>query len=494
MRGGVCWPRCGCHYRPDWVKIGGWRHSIPHGYFWQFSAMKAKTVMTGWLTAAVDVRDHEIRALLWSFGYFFCLLCSYYILRPLRDEMGIAGGVANLPWLFTATFVAMLFAVPLFGAMVARFPRRRFVPLAYRFFIACIVVFFVVLSMADGRVHVARVFFVWVSLFNLFIVSVFWSFMADMFRNDQGRRLFGFIAAGGSAGALLGPAITVGLAVPLGPVNLLLVSALFLELAVQCIRRLVRTAGPAPEAPGTDTPEAPGTDTPEAPGTGTPTATAGTPRDEAVIGGGLLAGITQVARSPYLLGICLYLVLYTTTSTFLYFQQAHIIAGAFDDPAERTRVFAVIDFSVALITILTQCFVTGRAIRWAGVGAALAVLPMLTMAGFATLAAAPAVGVLIAFQALRRAANFAVSRPAREILYTVVSREQKYKSKNFIDTAVYRGGDAASGWAFAGLKGLGLDLAAIAAVAVPLAALWMGVALLLGRRQEQLVAAAAGRG
>jgi AAA family ATP:ADP antiporter len=422
----------------------------------------------------VDVRDHEIRALLWSFGYFFCLLCSYTILRPLRDEMGIAGGVGNLPWLFTATFVAMLFAVPLFGAMVARFPRRRFVPLTYRLFIACIIVFFVVLSMADDRVHVGRVFFVWVSLFNLFIVSVFWSFMADIFRNAQGRRLFGFIAAGGSAGALLGPAITIGLAVPLGPVNLLLVSALFLEAAVRCIHRLLHA--------------------PEASGNGPPVAAPGTPPDEAAIGGGLLAGITQVARSPYLLGICLYLVLYTTTSTFLYFQQADIIAGGFDDPAERTRIFAVIDFSVALITILAQCFVTGRAIRWAGVGAALAVLPVLTMAGFATLAAAPALGVLIAFQALRRATNFAISRPAREILYTVVSREQKYKSKNFIDTAVYRGGDAASGWAFAGLKGLGLDLAAIAAVAVPLAALWMAVALLLGRRQEQLVAAAAGRG
>ncbi|MDP6574112.1 MAG: MFS transporter [Rhodospirillales bacterium] len=415
-----------------------------------------------WLRRAVGVGDGEVAALLWSFAYFFCLLTGYYILRPLRDEMGIAGGVANLPWLFTATFIAMLVAVPVFGFIVARFPRRTFVPLVYWFFIANIVVFYGLFTLSDSTPIIARAFFVWVSLFNLFVVSVFWSFMADIFRNEQGRRLFGFIAAGGSAGALLGPSLTAALAVPLGPTNLLPVSAFFLAAAVLCIHRLLAVTGPREEGhePGAR-------------------------RDEA-IGGGVFAGVTEVARSPYLIGICVYMVLYTTTSTFLYFEQAHIVAGAFEDAGERTRLFALIDLAVGLLTLATQCMFTGRMMVRFGVGAMLAFVPALTLVGFLALAVAPGVALIVAFQALRRAANFALSRPAREVLYTVVTPERKYKSKNFIDTVVYRGGDAASGWAFAGLAGLGLELAAIALVAVPLAALWIAVGIALGARQERL--------
>jgi AAA family ATP:ADP antiporter len=444
------------------------------------------------LERAVNVRDEEVRALLWSFAYFFCLLTGYYILRPLRDEMGIAGGVRNLQWLFTGTFVAMLLAVPAFGAVVARFPRRRFVPMVYRFFILNLLIFFALLYFDIGRIHVARAFFIWVSLFNLFVVSVFWSFMADIFRNEQARRLFGFVAAGGSLGALLGPTLTASLAVPLGPVALLLVSAAFLEIAVQCIRRLLRATegwqGADTGAPS-ETPSqaaALGAWVGDGPDTST---TAGGGQE--AIGGSALAGITQLARSPYLLGICLYILLYTTTSTLLYFQQAEIVAAAFDDPGERTRLFAVIDLLVALITIAIQCFATGRLMPWLGVGATLAFLPLFTMLGFLVLAAAPTLAVLIAFQALRRAANYAVSRPAREVLYTVVPREQKYKAKNVIDTLVYRGGDAASGWAYWGLAtGMGLGLAAIALVAVPLAGLWLMLGLRLGRAQERRAAPA----
>jgi len=421
------------------------------------------------LRRAVDVRPHEVRALLWSFGYFFCLLCSYYILRPLRDEMGVAGGVRNLQWLFTGTFLAMLLAVPLFGAIVARLPRRRFVPLAYRFFIVNILIFFLLLRLDVATVQVARAFFIWVSLFNLFVVSVFWSLMADLYRNEQARRLFGFVAAGGTAGALLGPTLTAGLAVPLGPVNLLLISVVFLEIAVQCVRRLLRAAPAAGDGQAE---------------------TSAAPSDEA-IGGGVFAGITEVLRSPYLLGICLYILLYTTTSTFLYFQQAHIVAGAFDDPAERTRVFALIDLCVGLLTLLIQCFLTGRIMPRLGVGPTLGILPLLTLLGFAALAIAPGLVALVSFQATRRAANFAISRPAREVLFTVIGPEQKYKAKNFIDTAVYRGGDAVSGWAFAGLSGLGLGLSAIALVTLPIAALWLALSLHLGRRQERLAAEAA---
>lgn len=418
------------------------------------------------LRLAVDVRPEEVRALLWAFAYFFCLLCSYYILRPLRDEMGIASGVENLQWLFTGTFVAMLLAVPLFGWTVARFPKRRLVPLVYRFFIVNILIFFVLLQVDELRVPVARAFFIWVSLFNLFVVSVFWSFMADLFRSAQGRRLFAFIAAGGSAGALLGPSITAVLAVPLGPVNLLLVSAVFLELAVWCIGRILKAPEVADTAP--------------------------VPEDDAArstgpaIGGHALAGLGLIARSPYLIGICVYILLFTTTSTFLYFQQAHIVAAAFDDPAERTRLFAVIDLSVGLLTILLQLCIAGRLLTRFGVGFGLSMLPLVTLVGFAALAFAPTLVVLVGFQSVRRAANFAIAKPAREILFTVIGVEAKYKAKNVLDTVVYRGGDMASGWAFAGLRGVGLDLPAIATLTVPLAGLWIWLAWRLGRRQAAM--------
>ncbi|MPY71972.1 MAG: MFS transporter [Alphaproteobacteria bacterium] len=432
------------------------------------------------LQRIVEVRDEEVRALLWSFAYFFCLLCAYYILRPLRDEMGIAGGVRNLHWLFTATFVTMLAAVPLYGAAVARMPRARFIPMVYRFFIANILIFWALLTLDVAPVHVARIFFVWISVFNLFVISVFWSFMADLFRSEQGKRLFGFIAAGGSAGALLGPSVTVALAAPLGPVNLLLISALLLELAVVCARRLQRiseeTAPPAAE----DAAAAPPCPAP-----------ARCDRDRA-LGGGMLNGILLILRSPYLAGICLWVFLLTLAGTFLYFQQAEIVRDAFADPADRVRIFAAIDLAVGLLTVAVQLAATGRLITRFGVGPAAAFLPLIAALGFLALAIAPVLSAVIAFQAAQRAANFAISNPAREILFTVVGREQKYKSKNVIDTVVFRGGDAVSGWMFAGLRGMGLELAAIALLAVPVMVLWLAVALLLGRTQERLAAASTG--
>jgi len=424
----------------------------------------------GLLARAVEVRPGELRALLLSFAYFFCLLSSYYVLRPLRDEMGVASGVEHLQWLFSGTFAAMLAAVPVFGWIVARLPRRRFVPLVYRFFAVNILIFFALFSLDPGAIAVARAFYIWVSLFNLFVVSVFWSVMADLFTNEQGRRLFGFVAAGGSAGALLGPSLTASLAVPLGPINLLPIAVVLLELAVQCALALFRHAPPRNVA-GAD-------------------ADADVDAGEAPIGGSILAGFTAVLRSRYLAGICLYMLLFTATSTFLYVEQANVVAGAFADPAERTRLFALIDLAVGLLTLATQLFATGRLIRRIGTAGALAATPLLTAAGFLALAAAPTLVLVVAFQALRRAANFALSQPAREVLFTVIGREAKYKSKNFIDTAVYRGGDAASGWAFAGLRGLGLDLATIALVAVPLALLWLATGIFLGRREAR---SAAGR-
>ncbi len=417
-----------------------------------------ETKLQRWLARVVAVRPGETRALLWSFAYFFCLLAGYYVLRPLRDEMGVAGGVRNLQWLFTATFLTMLAAVPVYGAVVARLPRKRFVPIVYHFFAANIAVFWLLLTLDVERLIVARVFFVWISVFNLFAVSVFWSFMADLFAAEQGKRLFGFIAAGGTAGALAGPALTVWLAVPIGPANLLLVAALLLELAVLCVLRLEYAAGNA------------------------------VPKAAQKIGGGWLDGIAMVLRSPYLAGIALWVMLLSIAGTFLYFQQANLVAAASDDPAVRTRLFAAIDLAVGVLTVGVQFFATGKLIERFGVGAAAALLPLVFAAGFAALAAMPALAVVIAFQALQRTANFAISNPAREVLFTVLAREEKYKAKNVIDLVVFRGSDALGGWLFAALRGLGMELRLISLAAIPLAAVWLALALALGRAQERRAA------
>jgi AAA family ATP:ADP antiporter len=429
------------------------------------------------LGRAVAVRPAEVRALLWSFAYFFCLLAGYYVLRPLRDEMGIAGGVKNLQWMFTATFVVMLAAVPLFGAVVAKLPRRRFIPLVYHFFVANIAIFWLLLTLDVDKPAVARVFFVWISVFNLFAVSVFWSFMADLWASEQGKRLFGFIAAGGSAGALLGPALTVAFAVPLGPVNLLIVAGALLEVAVICAHRL-ETA--APESSLRVDPPGAG---PRSEGGGLPGSDA---KDAGGLGGGWLAGLVLVLRSPYLAGIALWVFLLALAGTILYFQQANIVAAASDDPAVRTRIFATIDLAVGILTLVVQFFATGRLIRRFGVGPAAAFLPLVFAAGFLVLAFSPALAALIAFQAIQRTANFALSNPAREVLFTVVAREEKYKAKNVIDIVVFRGADAVSGWLFALLRSAGLALTTISLAAVPLAAAWLVLALALGRAQERL--------
>ena len=417
-----------------------------------------------WLKRLVNVEPQELKALSWSCVYFFALLCSYYILRPLRDEMGIAGGVKNLQWLFTGTFLAMLAVVPLFGWITSHYPRKRFLPYVYYFFIGNILLFFVLFKSNITHAVVARAFFIWVSVFSLFVVSVFWSFMADIFRSTQAKRLFGFIAAGGTAGALTGPALTAALAVPLGPTNLLLISAGLLGGAVFCVKRLIawrensiaRAAGDATEA------------------------------EDQAMGGGILAAFQLVLKSPYLIGICLLMLLFTTLATFLYFQQAHIIRDHFADSADRTTVFAIMDFSVNALTIIVQLFLTGRIVKHLGLGWTLALIPLLLGIGFLILGLTPVLGTIIMLQIIRRAGNYAVMKPAREMLYVVLSKEEKYKAKNFIDTAIYRGGDVVSAWAFAGLQGLGFTLSAIALIAVPLSAMWALISFKLGKTQEAL--------
>jgi ATP:ADP antiporter, AAA family len=416
------------------------------------------------LSRVVTVQAGEVRALLWSFAYFFCLLAGYYVLRPVRDEMGLASGIKNLPWLFTATFFVMLAVVPVYGALVARLPRRQFIPIVYHFFVANILIFWLLLTQHWALDITAPVFFVWISVFNLFAVSVFWSLMADLYGSDQAKRLFGFIAAGGSAGALLGPTIAATLAVPLGRANLLLIAAILLEAAVFCAWRL--EVANAAFKTRTDPPIE--TKPPEAP-----------------LGGDWIAGFLMVLRSPYLAGIALWVACLSLAGTFLYFQQANIVQAASNDPNQRITYFAQIDLAVALLTIIVQCLATGKLIKRFGAGPAAAFLPFVFAIGFVVLWMTPMLWVIIAFQAAQRAANFAISNPAREVLFTVVDREEKYKAKNVIDSVVFRGGDALSGWLFAAMRGIGMEFGAIALATVPVTASWLALALALGRAQDR---------
>ena len=404
---------------------------------------------------------HEERAAaLWSFAYFFTLLAGYYVLRPLRDQMGIAGGIKALPWLFTATFVTLLAAQPLYGALVARLPRARFIPIVYHFFVANLALFWLLLTFDIATVFVARVFFVWVSVFNLFAVAVFWSFMADLFTSEQGKRLFGFIGAGGTAGALLGPVITIGLSVPLGPTNLLIAAIVFLELAVYCVYRLERTVT-APQGPHPD---------------------------EARVGGSAFAALPELIRSPYLLGVGAWVSLLSFGATILYFEQAHIVSENVHGAGAQTRIFASIDLAVGLLTLATQVFATGQLLKRFGTGATAGALPAVYIAGFAALALAPTLLVVVVVQVSQRWMNFAIANPARQVFFTVVARAEKYKAKNLIDVVIYRGSDALYGWVFDSLQALGLKLGAIALCALPVAAGWLVLSLALGRTQERRAA------
>lgn len=406
---------------------------------------------------AVDARPQELRALLLSFAYFFCLLCGYYILRPLREEMGIAGGVPALHWVFTATFLSMLAVVPLFGWVTRHYPRRVFLPLVYLFFIVNLLLFFAAFQFDAARVWTARVFFVWLSVFNLFVVSVFWSLMVDLYTDEQGRRLFGFIAAGGSLGAVTGPALTASLAVPVGPINLLLVSAGFLAVAVACIRALTRDRVQADRAGAAPQP----------------------------LGGGVFEGITSLARSRYLFGIALFIVGLTVVATFVYFEQAHIVSQALATSGERTRFFAGIDLAVNAVAVSIQMFATGRVMRALGLTPVLAAMPLLAAAGLLVLGAFPLLAVLAAFQIVRRAGDYALTRPAREVLFTVLAPVQKYKTKNVIDTLVYRAGDALGAWLFAALTAFGLGLSTLAYVGAAIALAWGALAVWLGRTEQR---------
>jgi AAA family ATP:ADP antiporter len=441
-----------------------------------------RLLLTNLRNRVVDVRADEVRALCFAFVFNFLVLSSYYVVKPIRDDIGAAGKLESLSWMFTGTLVAMLIANTLFSTIVARMSRRKFIPIAYRFFMANLVIFYFLNP--TQSVWAGRAFFVWVSVFNLFVVTVFWAFMTDVFNSDQGKRLFGAISVGGTLGAIVGAKITELFIWKIGAANLLFVTIGMLEAGAWCVKFF-----PA----GFE-----GTRTTSYDKTGaevmsdaevlqqSPADLKRSAKSEQPIGGNIWAGITHVARSPYLLGICAFMLLHAITSTLVYFQQADITGHGFHDRAARTAFFAQIDQWVNVLTIGVQIFLTGRLLKWLGVGLTLAFLPVLSMMGFIAMGFVPVLALLALFQVLRRAGNFAVTRPAREVLFTVLRREDKYKAKSFIDTFVYRLGDQVGAWSYPLLTWLGLGLTGISFVAAPLAAGWCALSLWLGRRQVAL--------
>ncbi len=414
----------------------------------------------------VDVKPEELRALWLAFVFNFVVLGGYYVIRPIRDEIGADRGVENLPWMYTGTLIGMLIANALYATVVARMSRRRFIPIAYRFAIINLFVFFIlmrVMPVAQERSILAPIFFIWVSVFNLFATTMFWSFMADSFTPEQGKRLFGFIAVGGSLGGIVGGSVTSLLAGKLSAAVFLLITAAMLEVAAQCVRFF-----PA-DVRKHDT------------------------RSEQPIGGKFWEGATHIARSPYLIGLAVFLMIYTITNTWAYFQQAELTGSQLHDRAARTSFLANIDIAVNTITVLIQVLLTGRLMKWFGVGVTLVLMPLLSAVGFAAIGFAPILTVLATFQILRRAAGFALLRPAREVLFTVLRREDKYKAKGLIDTFGYRLGDILGAWSEPLMRWFGLGLVGISWVAVPIGAIWCTLSIWLGRKQRELADAQARR-
>jgi AAA family ATP:ADP antiporter len=410
----------------------------------------------------VDVKPDEIRALWLAFIFFFVVLAGFYVIRPIRDNIG-ATQFENLWWMFTVVLVAMIIANALFSSIVARMSRRKFIPIAYRFFILNLIIFFVLMQfMPPGKQRwVDGCFFVWVSVFNLFATAVFWGFMTDIFTSEQGKRLFGFIAVGGSLGGVLGPIITTSLVHHVSTGVLLLICAGMLEIAAQSVRFFPAGFHDRDNSKPSEDPTA-----------------------EKPIGGKFWDGVTHICKSPYLFGLFLFILLYTLTSTWAYFQQAELTKTGFVDKAARTAFFAKLDLSVNTLTLLLQIFVTGRLMKFLGVTVTLLFMPVLSLFGFAAMGLVPVLTVLAVFQVARRASTFAFMRPAREVLFTVLRREDKYKAKSFIDTFGYRCGDQFGAWSYSGMQALGLGLSTISYIAVPVIACWCALGVWLGRKQR----------
>lgn len=393
---------------------------------------------------------------------FYLLFTGYFMLRPVRETMGVAGGVDNLQWLFTGTFIVTLVCLPLFGWLASRVQRRRILPWTYGFFASNLLVFAGLFAQDPDDVWNARAFYIWLSVFNLLTISLAWSVLADLFSSEQGKRLFGLMAAGASLGGLSGPILGAVLVAPLGHVGLLILASLLLLASIGAALYLHRWRDRHPLPAHTAHP------------------------DSRPLGGNPFAGATAVLRSPYLLGIALFVVLLASVSTFLYFEQARIVSETFTDRTRQTQVFGLIDAVVQALAILTQVFITGRLARRLGVGVLLVAVPLLMTVGFLWLALAPVFAVFVVVMVVRRAGEYALVRPGREMLFTVLPPDEKYKAKNFIDTVVYRGGDALSGWVKRALDLMGDHPQLAMVIGAGIAVGWGVTGGWLGRRQARL--------
>ena len=420
----------------------------------------ADKLRTFFLDKVLGLERHEYVAVAWSFAYFFCVLSSYYILRPVREAMAVGSGADTIPYLFIGTFVAMLVATPIFGWVASRFARRVFLPWVYLFFVSNILIFWVVFSRAvaadETHVWLGRAFFVWLSVFNLFVVSVFWSFMADIYTREQGRRLFGVIAAGGSVGALLGGAATSALVVQIGFQNLMPISAAMLALAIVCISQLRKWVHVEHETEITQTVES----------------------DEP-LGGNPLAGVTHLLSSKYFAGIAISSVIASLLGTALYMFMAELVEASMPSANEQTRFFSNINVATNALSLVGQMFLVKHVVARYGIGVSLALMPIVSVIGFALLAMDPVLAVVAILTVARRALGFGFSKPTTDMLYSVVTPEEKYKTKNFIDTAVYRGGDVVGTWTIKLMAALGIT--GISLVLLPFAVIWAIVSLWLGR-------------
>ncbi|WP_411832054.1 NTP/NDP exchange transporter [Pseudoxanthomonas mexicana] len=424
-----------------------------------------------WLSALFNVQSHEAPAVAAGLAMFFLLFTGYFMLRPVRETMGVTGGVDNLQWLFTGTFVATLAVLPVFGWLASKVSRRRLVPWVFGLVVLSLLGFAAGMALRPDNLWIARGFYIWVSVINLLMISLAWSVLADVLVSSEAKRLFALIAGGASLGGLTGPVLTTALVGPIGHGGLMGLSALLIGASAAAAIWLHRWRDRHPLPAG---------------------AGAG---DEGqrrrALGGNPFAGATAVFHSRYLFGIALFVVLLTSVTTFLYFEQARMVAEHFPDRSRQTQVFGLIDTVVQTLAILTQVFITGRIAQKLGVGVLLVAVPLVMAAGFLWLALAPVFAVFVVVMVVRRAGEYALVRPGREMLYTVVPAEQKYKAKNFIDTVVYRGGDALSGWVKRGLDLLGEHPALAMFIGAGIALVWAGSGAALGRAQRRREAATA---
>ena len=409
---------------------------------------------------AFSLERHEYIAVAWSFAYFFCVLSSYYILRPVRETMVVGGGPENIPYIFLATFVVMLLVAPIFGWIASRYPRRVFLPWIYLFFISNMLIFWLIFGHLHenqlSNVWLGRTFVVWISVFNLFVVSVFWSFMADIYTREQGRRLFGLISAGGSIGALLGGVATSLLVVRIGNHNLFLIAAAVLMIAVLCVHKLRDWV--AHEHSSDDPPTA---------------------ESEEPLGGSALSGMTHIAGSKYFSGIAVASVIASLLGTALYTFSAQMVQTAIADQNLQTQFFSNINVAQNLFTLIGQMFIVRHVVQRFGIGWSLAIMPLFSVAGFIYLAFDPTLAVVAFLTAARRALGFSFSKPTTDMLYSVVTPEEKYKTKNFIDTAVYRFGDVYGTFTIKFMGSLGV--VGISIVMIPFAIIWAAISVWLGR-------------